>query len=254
MDFSDAFRNEVRSKHGEAFQLAHDVSFTIGDAVIQSVRINDEIDRALDILIQQGWRAHVSVQALAERNLTEDAATISRRLLELAIHAGYIAATDDYPLRLNRATRFLAKFWHSAPQEFKQMMAGDDRCAWEGWFETWKTRLPQNPKTWWPTFRDMLASLGHEETYDTDYRFLSGVAHGYASFLAKDYARSVADTHYPIDICPLLIHSSKYYVALAVNWNRMFKVLPIDELAQLIQRIELLRETPRHNSFNPSPR
>jgi hypothetical protein len=243
MDFSDAFRNEVRAEHSDAFQLAHDVSRAVGDAVIRPVIIDGEIGRALDMLMQQGWRAHLSVQALAERRLTEDAATISRRLLELAIHAGYIASIDEYAIRLDRARRFLARFWQSAPQSLKDTMPPEDRGAWESWVEDWKLQLPEKPKSWWPSFREMLTSLGHEETYENDYRFLSGVAHGSGLFLARDYARSHADTHYQMDVCPLLIHSSKYYLALAINWNSVFDMLSAEILSELIRRIEVLRTT-----------
>ena len=92
METPDEFRSRVRAAHRPAFDLFGRVVDLVEPAVAHRRFLSGEVERALDMLMLQGYKAHCSLYVLAVRAHIEDAATIVRRLLELAIQTIYIAS------------------------------------------------------------------------------------------------------------------------------------------------------------------
>lgn len=233
------FRAKIRAENALAFALASDAARTIADAVLRPISLPSEVERALDILMQQAWQAHSSVCILVERCYFEDAHTIQRRLLEIGAQLAYIASPADSSVRQNRAIRFLARLWHSSPPEIRSFLPDADRKMWEDWYLGWKSQLSSKPQSWWPTIRELLSEVGHGPIYDQDYRFLCGIAHGAPSLFLHDYSGSTADRRLWTSPSVLLVHATRYYITAAFHWNSVFKKIPATTLNALSQRAVL---------------
>jgi hypothetical protein len=83
----------------------------------------------------------MAVDELTSLVLTEDAATIVRRLLELAVQLVYIARDDDEKTRDRRAGMYLAFLWHEWPAELRNRLPPDERKAWEALYAEYDRRL-----------------------------------------------------------------------------------------------------------------
>jgi Family of unknown function (DUF5677) len=230
------FRSQLRERHADAFNFAAEVGRTIAEATVRTQRIPDDVGRALDMLMQQAWKAHSSVCVLTQRAFIKDATTITRRLLELSVQSFYIARPDDPRERLDRARRFLAKLWHSTPKVFRESLPDDDREYWEQWFDTHREHLPDKAKTWWPKFQDMFQSVGIPKAYEDEYRFFSCIAHGLPSIHAGPYAKSLVNQMPELDISVLLCCASNYLICTVHNWNGIFQLIPSEQLARLTAR------------------
>jgi hypothetical protein len=242
IDVLPQFRLETRSKNHRAFELADRVAEIVLDASVRTLNLSDEVTRALDMLMQQTWRTYLSVILLAERSLMEDVALLCRRLLELVVQASYIGTAKEAEVRMDRARRFLAKLWHAAPEALRQQLPAEDRARWEGWFASWRDRLPASPKSWWPTFRDLFIDLGKLEIYETDYRFYSASAHGGPVIFVKDYAGHTGGNYSTFDITVFLMHATRYCLAVTLIWNDTFSIIPNDTLDGLLKESA---QTPR---------
>jgi hypothetical protein len=97
------FRTAIRTKYPEAFLLHHNVAAALEPAIEKPHRLADEVTRATDMLMVQAYKAHASVYLLAVRAQVEDAATITRRLLEIAVQTIFITGDSDTEVRKQRA-------------------------------------------------------------------------------------------------------------------------------------------------------
>src|SRR5712692_2214950 len=113
MASSDKFRRRVRTKYKSAFVLHADVAALLDSVIAQQTHLRTDVARAFDMLMVQACMAHESVRCLAVRALVEDAATITRRLLEIAVQAGYIMAPPTVRARRERARKYLLFLWKS---------------------------------------------------------------------------------------------------------------------------------------------
>lgn len=122
----------------------------------------------------------------------EDAATIARRLFEIALQVGYLCSEDSK--REERGEKYLAHFWHNAKEIAAAVGLPEDRRKW--WEEQYLRRKKWlkvdkrgNPAPFWfdSNFRELATTLGLKDAYDKDYR-PSSLTHR-ALFIAWPAAR-----------------------------------------------------------------
>ncbi len=233
MQSPEAFRAAVRAKHSAAFSLHRDVAALLETAIEQPrhLLVDDVVSRAADMLMVQAYKAHGSVYFLAVRAHVEDAATITRRLLEIAVQLTYIAGHGDPEVHRQRAGQFLAYFWESIPDGWRRKFPMSERTAWETLHQTHRHLLRK--KRWGPTFIEMFQDIGRSDTYDEDYSLLSNIAHGTPSSLVLDYAEPVVKLHSDVHVPLVLVFASRYSLALARHWNDVFHIIPDGELSGL---------------------
>lgn len=95
MQLAEEFRAAIRAKYPQAFSFHRDVATVLEQAIAKPCHLTNEVARTADMLMVQAYKAHVSVYFLAVRALIEDAATITRRLLEIAVQTVYITGDSD---------------------------------------------------------------------------------------------------------------------------------------------------------------
>jgi hypothetical protein len=142
---TDAFRATVRQQHAEALSIHRDVAIGVEEALLRERAHKDELGLALDMLLGQAYKAHLSVWLLSEHGHVEDAATIARRVMELVAQGVYIGMDDAQSTRTSRAGRFCAHLWVSLSEARMQLVG-----AW---------RNP-GPARWCPLMADSGRCLG----------------------------------------------------------------------------------------------
>jgi len=98
------------NRHRAAFGLWRLVHETLEAVVIRDRGQQQSFERALDLLFIQAFKSHGSLYSLCVLGHCEDAATIARRILEIALQVGYLDSEE--PDRENRGNQYLAYFWH----------------------------------------------------------------------------------------------------------------------------------------------
>src|SRR5262245_38187407 len=87
MDAPREFRARVIEKYAVYFSFCQKVAATFEKALDKPQELHDEVARVLSMFMYQAYKAHSSMYVLAVRAFVEDAATITRRLLEIAVQA-----------------------------------------------------------------------------------------------------------------------------------------------------------------------
>ena len=251
MQSPEEFRAAIRAKYPEAFSLYHDVAFIIEEAIQKPRRLVDEVARASDMLMVQAYKAHASAYLLAVRAQVEDAATIARRILEIAVQTIYITGDSDREICKQRAGRYLAYLWDSIPTEWRTKMPPEERTVWETYYQAHQHRLPKKRKSWGPDFKSMFQEVGSLSTYEEDYSLLSGIAHGTPPSLVQDYAQPVVALRSDIFVPVMLVFASRYYLAVVGQWNNLFSLVSPSKLEELVERAS--RFFGKEESSNSSP-
>src|SRR5215471_8710113 len=107
-----AAKKATIEKHRAAFDLWLLVQQTLESAIIQDRNSGAPFARALDLLFIQAFKSHGSLYSLCVLGHCEDAATIARRILEIALQVGYL--DSDPSERENRGLQYVSYFWHLA--------------------------------------------------------------------------------------------------------------------------------------------
>ena len=121
-----------------AFDLWKRVCCPLEEAVVRPRNIQPAFSRALDLLFIQAFKSFSSLYVLCARGLSEDAATILRRLLEVSNQAVFLAQDADAKERENRGKRYLAYFWAQVPDRLKFDLDPVHRQWWEKMFQLHK--------------------------------------------------------------------------------------------------------------------
>jgi hypothetical protein len=195
----------------------------------------DLIARAVDMLFLQSFKSLVSVRELAALALTEDVATIDRRLLELAIQAVYITRDSEETERTKRAGMYLAFLWHKWPADLRARVPEDERKAWEAIYAVHGCGFTDQRASWGPNFRQMFEYAEQPETYRLDYKHLSNTAHGSPAMLVHDYAQPVVPVHDDRMVPHLLLCGARYAFATIRVWDDVFHVADVAKLEELRQ-------------------
>lgn len=229
-----AFRRQVRANHKAAFRQWFKVAQALEDAVAAPRNLRSPLRLALDFFLVQSYKSHGSVGLLAERAQTEDAATLTRRLLEMGVQAAYIARPRSRTEADRRAGTFLAHLWRSAPDELRRTLPVADAEAFEEIWTRHRGYLPKLPYRWGPELRGMFRALGIEETYVQDYSLLSALSHGTDSGILHDYTRHPIPIHSDRHVSIILRYASRYYLGTAIVWNRVLRVVRMDTIKRLL--------------------
>lgn len=232
----DDFRKSVHERFETEFALHQRVSEFLEPAIAEARSLPEWPHIALDMLLVQSYKAHLSVRFVAEIGHTEDAATLARRLLELAVSAGYIGFAEPLDERLPRAKRYLAALWAELPDTAKAHLPRKVREDWTA-LGNGVTAGP------FPSMQKMFTAIDQHGTYDTDYRLLSSIAHGSSSDQIIAYLASPVEVRPIWHIGIILVYASRYYLATAAAWDQCFDRIDTARLNEIIDEIAEWAET-----------
>ena len=214
--------------------------------MVQGRYMHELVPRALDMLFVQCFKAHQSTYELAILAQLEDAATIVRRLLELAVQAVYIGHHPDAEERERRAGAFLAFMWLKWPVKSRGAIPTDERDAYEQMVERYGSHFKPEQRQWGPSFGEIFAELEAKDFGEgkpqvgcrQDYRYLSNVAHGSPPYLVHTYAqRGVVSLHDDRHVPALLLTGASYAVLGTAIWNEAYRLIPDPQLEALAAQI-----------------
>ena len=249
----EEFRRRVEEKYPSEVDLARHVWKTLESGVRADRYASDLVQRGLDMLFVQCFKAHVSTYQLAILAQVEDAATIIRRSLELAVQAVYIGRESSEEERRKRAGRFLAFLWVKWPPQFRSAIPADERQAWDAVLQTYGPGFTPAQPRWGPTFADIFAALEESDaaagaprgSYRDDYSYLSNVAHGTPPTLVHSYAQPIMPVHDDRLVPRLLAVGSMYTLACAMIWNESYQLIEDARLTTLGTIAMTLARVPR---------
>lgn len=236
IDTSNSIISLVRKRHEAAFMLCDDVLAAVKPAISKPRRPSHAVPRALEILMHQAHNTLQSVYILSNRALTEDAATLARRLLEIAVTAGYITCENSPTERLNRAGCYLSLLWQETPDELCKTIPDNERRRWRAFVSRHQKRFHKNKPCRRPKFREMFESLKQDRTYEDDYSLLSSIAHGRPSSFIQIHSGKPVPMRDESQVSTMIVFSCRYYLVVADQWNRYFQLMPIKLLKPVIHR------------------
>jgi len=238
LENSQAFRASIRAKYPEAFRFFGKVAVELEGAVESPRGLVGELALAIDMLMGQAYKAHLSVYFLAEVAHVEDAATITRRLLELAVQSVYIGADDVEAVRLARAGRYIAHMWDRLDAGVKAKFSAQATAPWRSVHDQYSHLLSPKRKRWGPGFKDMFEAIGHPDTYREDYSLLSEIAHGSPDDLIIHYSSQSVHLRPDAHVPTVLAYASRYYLIVAEQWNKIFHGLDEAMMTQLYEKAQ----------------
>jgi len=232
------FKQSVRDRYPEALALHHETVTLLEPAIGQPRRHADLLDPALDMLFLQAYKAHVSVLLLVLHGHMEDAATIARRLLELAAMMGYFGLAPTAEDKTSRVKRYLADMWLDLPPEAQNLLPGAAKNFWHDIAEG-------APRGALPKMQSVFSELGRQDTYDDDYRLLSRIAHGASSDQIIAFAADTVPVRPLWHLDTVLVVASRYFVATALVWNDTSHVIDQQALDALALKLNAWKHNPR---------
>lgn len=229
----DLYRRGVRLRHKEAFKFFAEVSTALELAIAVPHTRYSVVDVSLDMLLIQCGKAHSSVAILSQHGLMEDAATIARRLLEVSVQLVWIGADDDARDQENKAGSYLAFMWRQLPRHVKARFPTDVKEYWSAFARRYGRLVPAKKKTWCPNWKTLFDQIHQPKLYESDYAFLSGIAHGRSDHQIIQFSRQALRVHSDQFVSVLLIYATRYYLAAADVWNRRVQFIPQAEMDRL---------------------
>jgi len=225
------FKADMIRRYPKAFELWGRSQKLLEDAVVVPRDLSSPLSRALDILLLQALKSHGSIYVLAVRGHGEDGATILRRLLELAFQIRFIGIGANAGERGRRAGQYLSWFWMKALDAVKLNVPPAQKQWWQQQYDAHKhlfTNSKGRPtKHWWGdcSRKELAAQIGVSQSYETDYRFLSRMAHGTTQHILFQQRGSLIEICTPLFVEQLLVIGVRYMLAIAEEWNNHFNVI-----------------------------
>ncbi len=236
LDIPNTFQVAVRMRHEPAFLLCEDVVATLRPAISRPRRPRRAVPRALEFLMYQAHKTLLSVYVLSSRALTEDAATLTRRLLEIAVTAGYITHATSAADRDRRAGCYLSRLWEQNAVELRQAIPLREQRRWRAFVRSHRKRFPHAGSCRLPRWVKMFGGVGQSQTYEADYSLLSSIAHAIPPSLVRDHTRRPVLMLNDTQVSTMLVFACRYYLAVADLWNRRLRLMPVSALRPVIQR------------------
>jgi hypothetical protein len=179
-----AAKKATLMRHKSALNLWLLVHQILEDAVIRDRDVQSSFLRALDHLFIQAFKSHGSLYSLCVIGHCEDAATVARRIFEVALQVGYLDSEESE--RENRGREYLAYFFHLIPNGIlsNPSLTPEERKRWQDLYDRNKQWLKftkaGNPLPSWSglAITALANTLKIRGSYDEDCRFLSNMAHG----------------------------------------------------------------------------
>lgn len=221
-----------------AFTVWSHLASLLEEVVLADRRVESSFARALDLLFIEAFKSHGSLYPLCVIGHGEDAATIARRLFEIALQVGYLGKDDAE--KENRGRMYLAHFWHNAKELSSAMYLTPE---WRKWWEEqydrqkkWLRFKNDKPDPYWSglNFYQLATELGLKNTYDQDYRLLSNVAHCSSRGLLLDKVDNEIQIQTDRLITPILGYGTKYMLWVTAHWNEHFKLVEESKLQEIL--------------------
>lgn len=225
------FRAKLRARFVAEHRIHAEVALLLEPGVAAPRKLLDATHIALDMLFVQTYKAHLSVLGVADFGHMEDAATLTRRLLELAVTAAYIGMAGTPRDHDQRARRYLADLWQELPPEGRNVLPPPVQ-------EQWASLTMGVPRGALPKVQKMFSELNQQAAYDLDYDLLSRIAHGASSDQLVAYTSNPVQVRATWHIGALLVYASRYYLATAFAWNAHFHGFSDAELQSLVEKID----------------
>jgi hypothetical protein len=233
-----ALKKQMLDRHRPAFDVWLRLAQLLEEAVVKERRMDSAVARALDLLFIEAFKSHQSLYPLCVMGHGEDAATIARRLFEIALQVGYLCSEE--PKREERGETFLAYFWHNAKDVIAAIDLPEDRRKW--WEEQynrhkkWLT-FDKNgePKKYWfgSNFKQLAKDLDWQVAYSQDYHLLSHIAHCSSRGLLLDKINDKIQIKTDRLIREILVYGTKYTLWVSANWNEHFALIDTATLEKL---------------------
>jgi hypothetical protein len=225
-----AAKKATIDRHRPAFDLWRSVHEVLEEVVVRNRDHKGSFHRALDLLFMQAFKSHGSLYSLCVLGHCEDAATIARRILEIALQTGYLDSEDAE--REDRGKQYLAYFWHLAAGILANpSLAPQDRKRWQDLYDQNKKWLRFNkkgrplPNCSGLNFADLASKLGIQQSYEVDYRFLSNAAHSSAAGAMFNVVGGTLQITDDTFVTPILVYGTRYVLAVAEVWNSHFSLI-----------------------------
>ncbi len=225
-----AAKKATIDRHRAGFDLWRFVHETLEDVVIRGRNHKGSFERALDLLFIQAFKSHGSMYSLCVLGHCEDAATITRRILEIALQVGYLDSEESE--RENRGQQYLAYFWHLTKGILADpSLSSENRQRWQQLYDQNKKWLKFNkrgrPLTNWSglSFANLASKLNTQQTYEVDYRFLSNAAHSAAAGSMWNVVGGTPQITDDTFVTPILVYGTRYMLAVTEVWNAHFKLI-----------------------------
>lgn len=231
------FKQSVRDRYPEAFAMHREVLELLEPAIETPRRQAALFDLAVDMLFVQAYKAHVSVLLLVLHGHMEDAATVARRLLELAAAMGYFGLAPTPEAKTARVKRYLADMWTDLPPEGQNLLPNAAR-------EFWHKIANGTPRGALPKIQSIFSELGRQDTYNDDYSLLSRIAHGASSDQIIAFAADTVPVRPLWHLGTLLALASRYFVAAALVWNDSFSLIDQGKLDALSEKVSAWKRNP----------
>jgi hypothetical protein len=238
IDQNQTWKKQILGRHRPAFNAWLRLARLLEEAVVKGRKLDTAFDRALDIFFVEAFKSHQSLYSLCVLGHVEDAATIARRLFEIALQVDYLCSEETE--RGERGARFLAHFWHNARDILSAIgLPQELRKWWERQYQRHKEWLSfqknGQPATHWfgSNFAHLAGKLGLKETYDKDYRLLSHIAHCSARGLLLDRTNEMIQIKTDRFVREILIYGTKYALWVTANWNEHFQLINVIALEAL---------------------
>lgn len=236
------FRKQMLDDHRPAFDIYLSMAQLAERAIAGDRQLHSSFEIALDLLFILAFKSYQALYFLTVNGLGEDAGTITRRLFEIALQVEYLSS--DRSLREERGKHYIAHFWHNATEIGLALNLPEDRRKW--WKEQYNNHKRwlqfdrnQKPAINWfgSNFREIAKSLGVEDTYDTDYRLLSNIAHCSArGFLMKMNCAGI-QIHSDSFVEAVLVYGTKYILTVVERWNEHFAIVDKAKLREIGDKV-----------------
>lgn len=227
------FHNATRTNFTPDFSLHSRVAEALLPFVLHERRVSAPCETALDFLLIQAYKAHDAVAVLAENGLIEDAATVTRRLMEVGIQAVYIGADSEIDTCNERGGRYLSYLWREMPAEAKAHLNAAATAHWTAMAAKYGAGIHPRAKQWGPKVSEMFEYAERRDTYDQDYSLLSQVAHGSPEEFILHYSAERFPLRSTLHLPAVMKFASRYYVATADIWNRHFRLISAERLKEI---------------------
>jgi hypothetical protein len=242
------FRATMIENHRQSYTLFKDTIEEI-ERIISTPRniqpAYSAYNEALNLLFIQAYKSFSSVYVLWVRGNGEDAATILRRLMEIAFQIIYLEKAEENE-KEERGAKYLAYFWGKM-REFQKtgVLSQNDRDYWEKMFQKHKQFLNIDSKgkvlDWWGGggIKALAQKVDLIDTYNEDYKFLSQMVHCPSVGIIVDISKGVFNIRsnkYDRRMEGILVYACRYMIAIAEKWNKTFNLLNRDWLSELTKR------------------
>jgi hypothetical protein len=237
IDSNKSLPNLVRERHLQAFELCEDVLKAIQPAISKPRKPSHPVPRALELLMRQAHNTLVSIHTISLQSLSEDAATLTRRLLEIAITVAYIVNGASSADRSNRAGCYLTRLWEDMPDDLRKTLSVQEQKRWKSFVRRHRKRFTHKDRCRFPRFIEMFKDINQGQTYEADYRLLSSIAHGSPFSIIHVHASRPVPMRDDTQTSIMLVFSCRYYLAVADTWIRGLRLMPGSTLKPIIRRV-----------------